>query len=50
MPDRGAGGRFTPTRHLAFEAAAWYWHFVDMVWLWLFAFACVFLAGAGAAR
>ncbi|PZR00302.1 MAG: cytochrome c oxidase subunit 3 [Cereibacter sphaeroides] len=30
-------GAFTPTRHTGFEAAAWYWHFVDVVWLFLFA-------------
>ncbi len=29
---------FTPTRHFAFEAVAWYWHFVDVVWLILFVF------------
>jgi len=29
-------GHFTPTHHFAFEAAAWYWHFVDVVWLGLF--------------
>lgn len=29
-------GSFTPERHFAFEAAAWYWHFVDVVWLMLF--------------
>jgi heme/copper-type cytochrome/quinol oxidase subunit 3 len=28
--------RFTPDRHVALEAAAWYWHFVDVVWLFLF--------------
>ncbi|WP_292051937.1 MULTISPECIES: cytochrome c oxidase subunit 3 [unclassified Brevundimonas] len=28
----------TPTKHFGFEAAAWYWHFVDVVWLFLFAF------------
>ena len=27
---------FTPERHFGFEAAAWYWHFVDVVWLFLF--------------
>jgi cytochrome c oxidase subunit 3 len=31
-------GHFTPTRHFAFEAASWYWHFVDAVWLLLFVF------------
>ena len=29
-------GHFTPTQHFGFEAAAWYWHFVDVVWLFLF--------------
>jgi cytochrome c oxidase subunit 3 len=32
------GGDFTPKQHFGFEAAAWYWHFVDVVWLFLFAF------------
>jgi cytochrome c oxidase subunit 3 len=27
---------FTPRQHFGFEAAAWYWHFVDVVWLFLF--------------
>jgi cytochrome c oxidase subunit 3 len=31
-------GHFTPTHHFAFEGAAWYWHFVDVVWLGLFVF------------
>jgi cytochrome c oxidase subunit III len=30
-------GHFTPKQHFGFEAAAWYWHFVDVVWLFLFA-------------
>ncbi|MBB5390355.1 MULTISPECIES: cytochrome c oxidase subunit 3 [unclassified Herbaspirillum] len=29
-------GHFTPTNHFAFEGAAWYWHFVDVVWLGLY--------------
>ena len=29
-------GDFTPKQHFGFEAAAWYWHFVDVVWLFLF--------------
>jgi cytochrome c oxidase subunit 3 len=40
-----AGG-FTPQKHFGFEAAAWYWHFVDVVWLFLFAFVYV-VFGAG---
>ncbi len=33
---RALKGHFTPERHIGFEAAAWYWHFVDVVWLFLF--------------
>jgi cytochrome c oxidase subunit 3 len=33
---RAKKGHFTPERHFGFEAAAWYWHFVDVVWLFLF--------------
>lgn len=32
---------FTTNRHFAFQAAAWYWHFVDVVWLTLFVFVYV---------
>ncbi|MDG5501613.1 cytochrome c oxidase subunit 3 [Marinobacter sp. BGYM27] len=31
-------GHFTPEKHFGFEAASWYWHFVDVVWLGLFVF------------
>ena len=31
-------GHFTPQHHFAFEGVAWYWHFVDVVWLGLFIF------------
>ncbi|MBL8703063.1 MAG: cytochrome c oxidase subunit 3 [Alphaproteobacteria bacterium] len=33
---RALNDHFTPERHFGFEAAAWYWHFVDVVWLFLF--------------
>ncbi|MEM7072017.1 MAG: cytochrome c oxidase subunit 3 [Pseudomonadota bacterium] len=36
-------GDFTPGQHFGFEAAAWYWHFVDVVWLFLFV--CVYWWG-----
>ena len=42
---RARAGQFTPTRHFGFEAAAWYWHFVDVVWLFLFIF--IYWWGAG---
>jgi cytochrome c oxidase subunit 3 len=35
---RSLRGHFSPENHFAFEAAAWYWHFVDVVWLGLFIF------------
>ncbi|NLR74970.1 cytochrome c oxidase subunit 3 [Leeia aquatica] len=35
---RSIKGHFKPDSHFAFEAAAWYWHFVDVVWLGLFVF------------
>ena len=35
---RAMKGHFTPENHFAFEAVAWYWHFVDVVWLGLFIF------------
>jgi cytochrome c oxidase subunit 3 len=35
---RSTQGHFKPENHFAFEAAAWYWHFVDVVWLGLFIF------------
>jgi cytochrome c oxidase subunit 3 len=38
MMFRAMKGHFTAENHFAFEAAAWYWHFVDVVWLGLFIF------------
>lgn len=38
---RAIRGQLTPEGHLGFEFAAWYWHFVDAVWLFLFAFVYV---------
>ncbi len=35
---RAIKGHFTPEHHFGFEAAAWYWHFVDVVWIFLFIF------------
>ncbi len=35
---RGLRGHFDASHHFAFEAAAWYWHFVDVVWLGLYIF------------
>jgi cytochrome c oxidase subunit 3 len=46
---RAMAGQFTPERHFGFEAAAWYWHFVDVVWLFLFASIYVWGEGVHAA-
>ncbi len=35
---RVKNGGMTPKQHFGFEAAAWYWHFVDVIWLFLFTF------------
>ena len=40
-------GHFTPQQHFGFEAAAWYWHFVDVVWLFLFI--CIYVWGSAGA-
>ncbi len=45
---RALKGHFTPKQHFGFEAAAWYWHFVDVVWLFLFV--AVYVWGAGGAE
>ena len=39
---RALAGHFSSKNHFGFEAAAWYWHFVDVVWLGLFLFVYVF--------
>lgn len=42
MLGRAIKGHFTPDNHFAFQAASWYWHFVDVVWLCLFFLVYVF--------
>jgi len=44
---RARDNQFSAERHFGFEAAAWYWHFVDVVWLFLFV--AIYLWGAGSA-
>jgi cytochrome c oxidase subunit III len=46
---RAYKGDFTPRQHFGFEAAAWYWHFVDVVWLFLFIAIYVWGSNFGAA-
>ncbi len=43
---RAVKGQFNVKRHFGFEAAAWYWHFVDVVWLFLFV--CIYYFGRSA--
>lgn len=42
---RALKGHFGPERHIGFEAAAWYWHFVDVVWLFLFIWIYIWSTG-----
>ncbi|MGH6814493.1 MAG: cytochrome c oxidase subunit 3 [Hyphomicrobiaceae bacterium] len=42
---RALAGHFSPQQHFGLEAAAWYWHFVDVVWLFLFTF--IYVWGGG---
>src|ERR1700674_2411853 len=42
---RAIRGHFAPNHHFGFEAATWYWHFVDVVWLFLFTF--IYVWGGG---
>ena len=44
---RARAGHFKPDQHFGFEAAAWYWHFVDVVWLFLFF--CIYVFGSAGA-
>jgi cytochrome c oxidase subunit 3 len=41
MLARAIKGHFKPDDHFGFEAASWYWHFVDVVWVGLFIFVYV---------
>ncbi len=47
---RALAGHFNSKQHFGFEAAAWYWHFVDVVWLFLFSCIYVWAAGTPAAH
>ena len=46
---RAYQGHFKPQHHFGFEAAAWYWHFVDVVWLFLFIVIYIWGSNFGAA-
>ena len=41
---RAFAGQMTPRQHVGFQFAAWYWHFVDVVWLFLFS--CIYIWGS----